>query len=201
MARPRQTADHRTFDLLRNRLHALEVAGGGDREAGLDHVHPKPRQLLGDLELFLLVQRYPRRLLAVAQRGVEDEDSIRVLATHSGCSAVASGSVVSAHAVRAPSLSRSHILSAGYAATRPPRAIPPEGGAGEASQARSRTTFRLRRLAPRQPTGTPFQRRPPAPSGNRLRESVLPCRRCAARRSCCALHRLPRSGTHRRPRV
>ena len=50
---------------------------------------------------------------------------------------------VGAHVVRAPSLSRSLFLSAGYAATRPPRAIPPEGGAGEGSEARTGTTSQL----------------------------------------------------------
>src|ERR1700689_1914903 len=33
-----------------------------------------------------------------------------------------------------------HFLSAGYAATRPPRAIPPEGGGEEAAEARTETT-------------------------------------------------------------
>ncbi len=41
---------------LGDRLHGLEVAGRGDREAGLDHVHPEPRELVRDLELLLLVQ-------------------------------------------------------------------------------------------------------------------------------------------------
>ena len=37
---------------------------------------PEPRELVGDLQLFLLVQRDPRRLLAVAQRRVEDQDAV-----------------------------------------------------------------------------------------------------------------------------
>ena len=65
------------FDLPRDRLHGLEVAGRGDREAGLDHVHAEPRELVGDLELLLLVQRDARRLLAVAQGRVEDQDPVR----------------------------------------------------------------------------------------------------------------------------
>ena len=35
---------------------------------------PEPRELLGDLDLLLGVERDPGRLLAVAQRGVEDVD-------------------------------------------------------------------------------------------------------------------------------
>ena len=57
----------------------LEVARGGDREAGLDHVDTEPRQLVGDLELLLRVERDPRRLLAVAQRRVEDQYSVWIV--------------------------------------------------------------------------------------------------------------------------
>ena len=74
----RQAGDHRTLDLARDRLHGLEVARRGDREAGLDHVDAEPRELLGDLELLLRVQRDARRLLAVAQRRVEDQYSVGV---------------------------------------------------------------------------------------------------------------------------
>ena len=60
-----------------DRLHRLEVALAGDREAGLDDVDPEARQLLGDLELLALVEGDARRLLAVAQRRVEDHDPAR----------------------------------------------------------------------------------------------------------------------------
>ena len=56
LGRARQPTDHGAFDLARDRLHRLEVAGRGDREAGLDHIDPQPRKLVGDLQLFLLVQ-------------------------------------------------------------------------------------------------------------------------------------------------
>ena len=56
------------------------------------------------------------------------------------------------HVVRAPSLSRFPFLSAGFAATRPPRTIPPEGGAGEGWEASTETTFRAS-LAPVGPPG------------------------------------------------
>ena len=71
-----EAADDRALDLARDRLDGLEVAGRGDREAGLDHVDAQPRELLGDLELLLGVQRDPGRLLAVAKRRVEDVDPV-----------------------------------------------------------------------------------------------------------------------------
>src|SRR5205823_3205528 len=76
--RPSQPGDDRTLDGARDLLYRLEVAGRGNREPGLDHVHPKPSQLLGDLELFLRVQRDARRLLAVTQGRVEDQYSVWV---------------------------------------------------------------------------------------------------------------------------
>ena len=75
-----QTGDDRTFDRAREiACDGLEVARRGDREAGLDHVDAEPRELRRDLELLLRVQRDARRLLAVAQRRVEDQYSIGVL--------------------------------------------------------------------------------------------------------------------------
>ena len=71
-----QAADDRPFDRAGDRLDRLEVTRRGDRETGLDHVDPEPRQLLGDLHLLGGVQRDARRLLAVAQRRVEDVDAL-----------------------------------------------------------------------------------------------------------------------------
>ena len=62
-----------------DRLDRLEVAGRGDREAGLDHVDAEARELLGDLDLLLRVERDPGGLLAVAQRRVEDVDAVGVV--------------------------------------------------------------------------------------------------------------------------
>ena len=70
---PRQTRDHRSLNCARDRLHGLEVARRGDRKARLDHVDAQPRELLCDLQLLLRVQRDAGRLLAVTQRGVEDQ--------------------------------------------------------------------------------------------------------------------------------
>ena len=52
----------------------LEVARRGDREAGLDHVDAQVDQRVGDLQLLVQVHAGAGRLLAVAERGVEDCD-------------------------------------------------------------------------------------------------------------------------------
>ena len=52
----------------------LEVAGRGGREAGLDDVDPETGELAGDLELLGGGQAGAGRLLAVAERRVEDAD-------------------------------------------------------------------------------------------------------------------------------
>ena len=57
-------------------LDRLEVALGGDREAGLDHVDAHGLEHLGDPELLGDGHRAARRLLAVAQGGVEDDDAL-----------------------------------------------------------------------------------------------------------------------------
>ena len=80
--RARQAADDRSVHLARDRLHRLEVARRGDREAGLDDVHAEPRELVRDLELLLPVERDPRRLLAVAQGRVEDLYAVLLGAVH-----------------------------------------------------------------------------------------------------------------------
>ena len=59
-----------------DRLDRLEVARRSDREARLDHVDPQPRELVGDLDLLLRVERDPGRLLAVSQRRVKDVDLV-----------------------------------------------------------------------------------------------------------------------------
>ena len=69
-----QAADPRALHHLRDLTHALEVARRCDREAGLDHVHPEQHERLGDLQFLGEVHARPGRLLAVAERGVEDAD-------------------------------------------------------------------------------------------------------------------------------
>ena len=77
-----EAADHRAVNLARDRLHRLEVARRGDREARLDDVDAELRELLRDLELLGLVQRDAGRLLAVPQRRVEDSYVIRIAVGH-----------------------------------------------------------------------------------------------------------------------
>src|SRR5262245_12487712 len=71
-----EAGDDRPVDLAGDRLHGLEVAVAGDREARLYDVDAQSRELLGDLQLLGGVQRDARRLLAVSQGGVEDDDSV-----------------------------------------------------------------------------------------------------------------------------
>ena len=77
-----EAGDDRALDLAGDRLHRLEVAGRRDREAGLDDVDAEAGELVGDLELLAGVQRDAGRLLAVAQRGVEDADVRGIDAAH-----------------------------------------------------------------------------------------------------------------------
>ena len=56
----RQAGDHGSMDLAGDRLHGLEVAGRGDREARLDDVDAQARELVGDLELLGRVERDAR---------------------------------------------------------------------------------------------------------------------------------------------
>ena len=76
-----EARDHRAvvaLGRLGDRLDALEIAGRGDREAGLDHVDAEVGQRLGHAQLLVQVHREAGRLLAVAQRGVEDDDAVVV---------------------------------------------------------------------------------------------------------------------------
>ena len=63
--------------LLRDPPDGLEVAGRCGRKAGLDDVDPEPRELARDLELLGGGQAGAGRLLAVAERRVEDPDRAR----------------------------------------------------------------------------------------------------------------------------
>src|SRR4051794_40899074 len=82
-ARAGEAVYHRADRHARHGLLRLEVAGRCDREAGLDHVDAQASELVGDLELLLLVEADARRLLAVAERRIEDAYVICV-----GCAVV-----------------------------------------------------------------------------------------------------------------
>lgn len=55
-----------------DRLYRLEVARRSDREARLNHIDPQLDQGLGDFEFLGSIHTAPRRLLAIAECGVEN---------------------------------------------------------------------------------------------------------------------------------
>src|SRR5581483_6244289 len=67
-----EAADAGALDDLADLLHRLEVAGRGDGKARLDNVHAHLVEQFGDLEFLFMRHGSARRLLAIAQRGVED---------------------------------------------------------------------------------------------------------------------------------
>ena len=77
LAGPRQAAHHRPLEALGDLGDGLEVALRGDREARLDDVDAHRVEEVGDLQLLLEGHGGAGALLAVAQRGVEDEDAGR----------------------------------------------------------------------------------------------------------------------------
>ena len=72
-----QPANRRPANRLGDLANGLEVARRGDGKAGLDHVHAQLDQRLGNLHLLRQIHARPRRLLAVAKRRVENDDSSR----------------------------------------------------------------------------------------------------------------------------
>ena len=66
---------------------ASEVATRCGRKAGLDHVHAEIGERAGDPQLLWQRHAASRRLLAVAQRGVENQHTVRVVSGHD-CSGV-----------------------------------------------------------------------------------------------------------------
>ena len=71
-------------EFLGDRLHALEIAGGGDGEAGLEHIDAQLGQGFGHAQLLLEVHREAGRLLAVPQGGVEEDDAVVVQRAEAG---------------------------------------------------------------------------------------------------------------------
>ena len=88
LGRPGQATDHRTIGRahsLRNALNSREISWAGKGEAGFNDVHPQAGQLVGNRQLFLEIQAGTRRLLAIAQGGIEDQDTAGITG-HSGAS-------------------------------------------------------------------------------------------------------------------
>ncbi len=71
-----QRANHRSPDLSGNVADCLEIAGGTGGETGLDNIDPKLFQLFGDLHLFFDGHPNARRLLAIAEGGIQKLNSI-----------------------------------------------------------------------------------------------------------------------------
>ncbi len=78
LARPREAQHRGIRQRLGNPPHRLEVARRRRREAGLNYVDVEPLKLARDRNLLLDIHRAAGRLLAVAQRRVEDPDVVRV---------------------------------------------------------------------------------------------------------------------------
>ena len=74
-----EAGDDRPLDLLGDGRDGGEIAGGAVGEAGLDDVDAEPCQLVGDGQLVLGAEGHARRLLAVAQRGVQDGERLQLL--------------------------------------------------------------------------------------------------------------------------
>ena len=72
----RQARDDRTADLGGDLADGFGVGRRGDRKAGLDDVHAERIDLTRQLQLLSRPERKPGRLLAVAERRVEDADVV-----------------------------------------------------------------------------------------------------------------------------
>ena len=63
-------------------IHGFKIGGRGDRTSRLNDVYTQTRELLGHFHFFFQVHAAPGRLLAVAQRCIEDNHLIRI---HDSC--------------------------------------------------------------------------------------------------------------------
>ena len=70
---PRQRGDDGTSDCLRDVPNTAKIALRGRREAGFDHVHTQRVELPGQAQLAVRGHGVSRCLLAVTQRGIEDD--------------------------------------------------------------------------------------------------------------------------------
>ena len=76
---PGKTRNLATPDLPGDLLDGKEIPLRGNGKSGLDDIHTQFFQLSCDAEFFLQVHAAPRRLLAVSERRVEDQDSFALL--------------------------------------------------------------------------------------------------------------------------
>ena len=73
----RQAADHRVFSELGDLVDGFEVALRSDGKTSLYDIHAHFVEKLGNLQLFFICHRRAGALLAVAQRGVENNNGVR----------------------------------------------------------------------------------------------------------------------------
>jgi len=59
---------------LSNLPDTVKLALGGYRKSSLDNIHTELIKLPGDLELFVLGERYARGLLAIPKGGIKNAD-------------------------------------------------------------------------------------------------------------------------------
>src|SRR5262249_17759330 len=78
-AAPRQRRHDRPPKLARDLADRLGVGGGSDGESRLDDVRAERVERPRERELRRHVEREPWRLLAVPERGVEDDDAGRII--------------------------------------------------------------------------------------------------------------------------
>src|SRR5687768_900931 len=83
----RETGDDRAMDFASHEMHRLPIAARGDWETGFDDVDPELGERLRDPQLLRLRHAAAGRLLAIAQRGVENEDAVGVSHRHRGAGA------------------------------------------------------------------------------------------------------------------
>uniref|UniRef100_A0A0N4Z6B5 Autotransporter outer membrane beta-barrel domain-containing protein n=1 Tax=Parastrongyloides trichosuri TaxID=131310 RepID=A0A0N4Z6B5_PARTI len=74
----RQGGEDRPLDLARHAADAFLVARRGGGEARLDHIHAQVAQDMGHFQLGFGRHGEARRLFAVAQGGVEDDDPVGI---------------------------------------------------------------------------------------------------------------------------
>src|SRR5262245_4597655 len=72
----RECGDTRAPNVPGDTLHGVEISGGSDRKAGFDDVHTELLELARKAQLFFGVHATTGRLLAIAQRSIENEQAI-----------------------------------------------------------------------------------------------------------------------------
>ena len=70
----REAANRRAANRVRNLAHRLEIARRSDRKASFDHIHAQIHERLRDFQLLFEVHAAAGRLLAVAERGIENNN-------------------------------------------------------------------------------------------------------------------------------